>query len=535
MKINTPVTNIEIPFPKAKYIVSRTDLKGGITYANETFIAISGFSREELIGKNHNLVRHPDMPPAAFEDLWATLKNGRPWRGIVKNRSKNGDYYWVDALVVPVRSNNVTQGYMSVRTEPSREQIRVAETLYQCMRTDKSPVKAPALWSRISQGTLQTGLLFWMILSFAMVTGGFLFVGVPWAGQVMLLLSLFGLAAGLGALVLDQKRKAGIRSIGDRLDRIAQGNLSDVIPIDGADDLGRLNDEVITMQTHLKAMLAEIAEASSRVHQGATGINASMIEATSVTNLQSSAAEQIATAANQLAASVRSIAANAQSASGVVDESSIVLARTSESMMASRSSSQAVLATANQASATMTELFQSIFAIGRITAAIREIADQTNLLALNAAIEAARAGESGRGFSVVADEVRKLAESAGTQTKEIGQSIQEIQRITQIAVTGMEQTGTHVASTEAAIEHALLCIGEVEQHGAKVVDYSYQIANHTGEQVSASGEIARQVDEIATGLIRASGLLDEVTQQSVAMDKTADELGKLIRYFRFIG
>ena len=121
MKVNLPVTQVEVPFPKGRYIVSRTDLKGITTYANDTFIEISGFSHDELIGKNHNVVRHPDMLPGAFAWLWDTLKEGRPWRGIVKNRCKNGDYYWVDALVVPVLKNNQAVGYMSVRNAPTRQ------------------------------------------------------------------------------------------------------------------------------------------------------------------------------------------------------------------------------------------------------------------------------------------------------------------------------------------------------------------------------------------------------------------------------
>ena len=127
MKTNLPITQNEVPFPKGRYIVSRTDLKGIITYADDTFVDISGFTREELIGKNHNVVRHPEMPAAAFQDLWDTNKAGRPWRGMVKNRCKNGDYYWVDALVVPVRKNGETTGYMSVRHPPTRQQIAVAD------------------------------------------------------------------------------------------------------------------------------------------------------------------------------------------------------------------------------------------------------------------------------------------------------------------------------------------------------------------------------------------------------------------------
>ena len=130
MKNNQPVSQREITFPPNVYLVSRTDLKGIITYANDAFVEISGFSREELIGKSHNIVRHPDMPTAAFKDLWATVQSGMPWRGVVKNRSKNGDFYWVEAFVVPIKKNAQTVGYMSVRTPPKAQKRASADAIY---------------------------------------------------------------------------------------------------------------------------------------------------------------------------------------------------------------------------------------------------------------------------------------------------------------------------------------------------------------------------------------------------------------------
>ena len=130
MKNNQPVTQREVPFPPNIYLVSRTDLKGIITYANDAFVDISGFTRDELIGKNHNMVRHPDMPEAAFHDLWATVKSGLPWRGLVKNRCKNGDFYWVEAFVVPLKKNGEVTGYMSVRTPAESSKRAAAEAAY---------------------------------------------------------------------------------------------------------------------------------------------------------------------------------------------------------------------------------------------------------------------------------------------------------------------------------------------------------------------------------------------------------------------
>jgi len=151
LKINLPVTQREKPFPPGCYLVSKTDLKGAVTYANDAFVELSGFTREELIGKNHNIVRHPDMPPQAFEDLWRTVKAGLPWRGIVKNRSKDGDHYWVDAFVVPVQEDDRIVGYMSVRSRPARQAVADAEALYRRLGADKRPLDSrPPLLKRLS-------------------------------------------------------------------------------------------------------------------------------------------------------------------------------------------------------------------------------------------------------------------------------------------------------------------------------------------------------------------------------------------------
>ncbi|WP_312553841.1 PAS domain-containing protein, partial [Massilia sp.] len=134
MRTNLPVTGIEYPMKEGQSIVSKTDTKGRITYVNPSFIEVSGFSEEELLGKPHNIVRHPDMPPEAFADMWGTLQAGRPWTAMVKNRRKNGDFYWVVANVVPVKEGGQVIGYMSVRTTPTREQVEAADALYRKFR-----------------------------------------------------------------------------------------------------------------------------------------------------------------------------------------------------------------------------------------------------------------------------------------------------------------------------------------------------------------------------------------------------------------
>lgn len=539
MKTNLPVTQIEVPFPKGRYIVSRTDLKGSITYGNDTFVDISGFSRDELIGKNHNMVRHPDMPPQAFAWLWDTIKTGRPWGGVVKNRRKNGDHYWVETLVVPVRKNDEITGYMSVRTEPSRQQIAGAEALYQKLNAGQLSLPKPSIWSRISIRAKFNGFVVWLLA--AQILGALIHQLGPQFGlsaaNVELGLQSIGASSiviGLWLMMMQNQVMSLVGRIADRLDHIAQGDLTDPIPLDRMDELGRLNDALVTMQTHFKAMMAEIAEAAKSVEENADALHAGMDETREVAELQSSAVNRIAATVKQLVASVHEVASRAEQATQVVATSRGLLNEASMRMVESQEATQNVVATVNDASQTMSELFQSIFAIGRISQAIRGIAEQTNLLALNAAIEAARAGESGRGFAVVADEVRKLAEKASTQTGEITATVGEIQRITQVAVTGMEAAGTHVAATDSAMNQARTGLESVSRHEEEVVAISRHIADGTRQQSAAGNEIAGQVEGIVTGIDQTSATIAEVSLKVGQMRSAASSLRELIAYFRFI-
>ncbi len=149
MKVNMPVTNNEVEMNDGEMLVTKTNLKGMLTYCNAPFIKMSGFSEAELIGNSHNIVRHPDMPEAAFDDLWETIKSGKAWTGMVKNRCKNGDFYWVKANVTPVRENGLVTGYMSVRSKPTVVEIDAAEALYKKLNSGEVSLK-PSLWQKIN-------------------------------------------------------------------------------------------------------------------------------------------------------------------------------------------------------------------------------------------------------------------------------------------------------------------------------------------------------------------------------------------------
>ncbi len=195
MKINMHVTDVEHILTDSDSIVSNTDLKGVITYVNDDFIRISGYSREELIGASHNIVRHPDMPPEAFEDLWRSIKAGRPWTGVVKNCCKNGDFYWVLANATPILKNNELVGYMSVRSKPDRDQIKAADAAYRLFREGKAgklkiqdgKVVKPSLLSQLlfKDFTIKSRLMaiIGLLSALLMVTGGIGLLGMSKAKE----------------------------------------------------------------------------------------------------------------------------------------------------------------------------------------------------------------------------------------------------------------------------------------------------------------------------------------------------------------
>ena len=152
MRINTPITGNNFDYPGDELLVSYTNTRGEITHCNPAFVRVSGFAYDELIGQPHNIIRHPDMPPAAFKDLWATVGRGKPWTGLVKNRRKNGDHYWVRANVTPVLERGKPTGYLSVRVKPTEQEVVQAEALFARMREE---VAQGRVRTRLTHGVVQ--------------------------------------------------------------------------------------------------------------------------------------------------------------------------------------------------------------------------------------------------------------------------------------------------------------------------------------------------------------------------------------------
>ena len=283
MRNNQPVTQQEYLLPDGMTIVSRTDPKGRITYINEDFLVASGFSEAELMGQAHNIVRHPDMPEEAFADLWVAMKAGRPWTGVVKNRRKNGDHYWVVANVTPLREGNQVVGYLSVRTRPTREQVQASEEAYRRFRDGSARGLAIRDGGVVRLGPMLSlrdaldgiGLGGWTFLlallcllaggaAGAWASGGFTGLALPLAAGALLALALWiGVArnARMGRL---------LKQATEHLEQFAQARFDGIVPVDGRDALATLMESLRRVQTRLGFEFADTnrrAEESERIRQ----------------------------------------------------------------------------------------------------------------------------------------------------------------------------------------------------------------------------------------------------------------------------
>ncbi len=240
MKKNLPVTDNEVKLRDGQELVTITDLKGTITFTNPAFVEVSGFSSQELVGSNHNIVRHPDMPPAAFKDLWDHLKAGRPWSRLVKNRCKNGDYYWVRANVTPIFRDGEVAEYISVRVRPDQDEIDAAEALYR--RMNKNEVSLPSV-SSIPSRSLEAAMSKTTTLA---VVVAVLLALAFWFAPVNPALVALGPAIGMLVLMLGANKTLQthalqpMREAIDRMRRVAEGDYYQDIPFNAPGEGGEL-------------------------------------------------------------------------------------------------------------------------------------------------------------------------------------------------------------------------------------------------------------------------------------------------------
>ncbi|ENO3978358.1 methyl-accepting chemotaxis protein [Aeromonas veronii] len=473
----------EIHFPDNIALISTTDPASHITYANQHFCDVAGYGAAEMEGVPHNLVRHPDMPKAAFADMWQRLRQGKSWMGLVKNRAKSGQFYWVNAYVTPIlNAQKEIVEFQSVRTKPAASDVAWAEQLYGLLRSGKA-----LPW--LSRCHIEPGqLTLWLSVSALLTTLATFATGnLLWLLPTALLL----LAQAIHGWRL-QQRLAHLLTLADQ-DKGTR--LCQVLYTRRRDTLAAVELALRMKQAELKAVVGRSADTNQQILQAAEDDRGNIQTIDTHLQQQRAHSEQLATAITELSHSIRDVAHSAHEASNLVIEVQQVSDEGLQALATTRSAVNQLHQELDANHAVLAQLTSDSQKISGILEVISQIADQTNLLALNAAIEAARAGEQGRGFAVVADEVRALAQKTRASTSKIHEMIQALQQTTRQLSDGMTQ----------GAQTSMRC----QQHAGTTADVLTQINRMLGQVTRTSDEIAQAVSQQAD----VTATLDEGVHQ----------------------
>jgi PAS domain S-box-containing protein len=513
------ITGIEQKYPPSVRLISTTDVRGNITYANPEFCNVAGYSMEELVGKPHNVVRHPDMPSAAFADLWTHAKDDKPWMGMVKNRCKNGDHYWVQAYVTPLFDEHGTKiGYQSVRTRPTDAQIERADSVYRKLSNKRNV----SIRSKSMSSTVLMASAVFALITFAL---NFL----PASDLIKLSSQGVTLAFMLGCIAMVMRPLKEIKAISKA---VYPNELAQYVMTPHMNEVGSAELMEMMMQARLRTVIGRVEDSIAILTGFMDQTNTSITQTTQGIEQQNVETDMLASAATEMSATAHEIAENTSGTSEATQATAALAGDGKEIVAGMVDGIRELVTEVTAAGDSSEELKIKAAAVEQVVNIINEIAEQTNLLALNAAIEAARAGEAGRGFSVVADEVRNLAQQTAKSTTEIREMIERLQGNTRSAVQRMEMSNDKVKSSVEMTSQAGQALSAITNSVANISDASVQIASAAEEQTSVSEDVSRNIENISTIAIETSSSSNNMAQAISQLDNAGRELQRVIGLFR---
>ncbi len=521
MRVNLPVTNEEVLFPDDPHakIISVTDLNGIITDVNDTFTAISGYSREELIGQPQNIVRHPDMPSEVFALMWKNLKEGKAFMGVIKNRCKNGAFYWVNAMILPICVDGRIIGYESVRTRCTDDEKKRAEQNYKKLKKN----------GKFKQSTIDYPLTAVFLILLAVYVCSFINPGIV-SSMASAALSLLFIA-----MISIRRRKF----IGKIIDMILPGhedpdiliaNMTNFKGIDAKLEYAikwrvKLHDTILTRVREASDLLSGYAmENLRRSRLSQQDIQKNSDRTSDISAQLNDVAHNVSEMMHEI---MSHVTRTTQASSGTADIVAQSKALSDETKQSFVSLSQAI-SDINEA---ISNLNDRVDKIAQSANLIDEISGQTNLLALNASIEAARAGEHGRGFAVVADEVRNLSFKTQSSTVQIHELIDDFKN-TAISALNASQQGH--ADAQAGLEQMHKSnekLDQVLQEINAIADYANQMHDVVQGYSQTSEKVASKVESILSLSDSSAKTSGKTVDENAKLNRVADDLKEMVERF----